>query len=157
MVSRDHSSLIPEREIPSPCPESQKQSQKTVLQARGEHPNQQPLRDGARGAGPPSKRENPNQCSWSPFVAGRGTPSRAQKGFLSNRWKWIIRGDARADKARGFIGRGCPARQQQCEGTREDCSATWLPASGFMVMGFVSRLSLADHSDSEPFLVVLSH
>ena len=25
---------------------------------------------------------------------------------------------------------------------------------GFMVMGFVSRLSLANHSDSEPFLVV---
>ena len=32
--------------------------------------------------------------------------------------------------------------------------ATWLTVSGFMVMGLVSGLSLADHSDSESFLVV---
>ena len=30
----------------------------------------------------------------------------------------------------------------------------WLAVSGFMVMGLVSRLSLANHSDSEPFLVL---
>ena len=30
----------------------------------------------------------------------------------------------------------------------------WLTVSGFMVMGLVSRLSLANHSDSESFLVV---
>ena len=30
----------------------------------------------------------------------------------------------------------------------------WLTASGFMVMGLVSGLSLANHSDSESFLVV---
>ena len=30
----------------------------------------------------------------------------------------------------------------------------WLEVSGFMVMGLVSRLSLANHSDSESFLVV---
>ena len=29
-----------------------------------------------------------------------------------------------------------------------------LPVSGFMVMGLVSRLSLANHSNSESFLVV---
>ena len=29
----------------------------------------------------------------------------------------------------------------------------WLAVSGFMVTGFVSRLSLANHSDSESFLV----
>ena len=34
-------------------------------------------------------------------------------------------------------------------GTQENCSATWLAVSGFMVMGFVSGLSLANHSDSE--------
>ena len=33
-------------------------------------------------------------------------------------------------------------------------SATWLAVSGFMVMGLVSGLSLANHSDSESFLVV---
>ena len=31
---------------------------------------------------------------------------------------------------------------------------SWLTVSGFMVMGLVSRLSLANHSDSEFFLVV---
>ena len=30
----------------------------------------------------------------------------------------------------------------------------WLAVSGFMVMGLVFRLSLANHSDSESFLVV---
>ena len=30
----------------------------------------------------------------------------------------------------------------------------WLSVSGFMVMGFVSGLSLANHSNSESFLVV---
>ena len=33
-------------------------------------------------------------------------------------------------------------------------SAMWFAVSGFMVMGLVSRLSLANHSDSESFLVV---
>ena len=31
----------------------------------------------------------------------------------------------------------------------------WLTASGFIVVGLVSRLSLASHSDSRSFLVVL--
>ena len=30
----------------------------------------------------------------------------------------------------------------------------WLTVSGFVVMGFVSGLSVANHSDSESFLVV---
>ena len=34
----------------------------------------------------------------------------------------------------------------------QNCSATWLPVVGFMVMGLVSRLSLANHSDSGSFL-----
>ena len=46
------------------------------------------------------------------------------------------------------------------ERTRENCSAMWLAVSGFMVMGLVSRLSLANHSDSGSFQVahaLLSH
>ena len=35
------------------------------------------------------------------------------------------------------------------KGTQENCSAAWLAVSGFMVMGLVSRWSLANHSDSE--------
>ena len=57
-----------------------------------------------------------------------------------------------ADKARDVIGKGHPGGEQQGKGTQENCSA--LPVSGFMVMGLVSGLSLANHSDSESFLVV---
>ena len=32
---------------------------------------------------------------------------------------------------------------------------SWLAVSGFMVMGFISEFSLANHSDSETFLVVM--
>ena len=39
-------------------------------------------------------------------------------------------------------------------GTQEDCSAMWLAVLGFVVMGLVSGLALASHSDSESFLVV---
>ena len=39
-------------------------------------------------------------------------------------------------------------------GTQENCSVTWLPVLGFMVIGLVSGLSLANRSDSEYFLVV---
>ena len=44
--------------------------------------------------------------------------------------------------------------KQEGKGTQENCSAAWLAVSGFMVMGLVSALSLANHSDSESFLVV---
>ena len=39
------------------------------------------------------------------------------------------------------------------KGTQENCSDTWLTVSGFMVMGLVSGWSLANHSNSESFLV----
>ena len=58
-----------------------------------------------------------------------------------------------ADKSRDFIGRGHPSGEQQSKGTQENCSATWLAVSGFMLMGLVSGLSLASHFDSESFLV----
>ncbi|MCY0078493.1 hypothetical protein LC752_35420, partial [Bacillus thuringiensis] len=39
-------------------------------------------------------------------------------------------------------------------GTQENSSATCLAVLDFMVLGLVSGLSLANHSDSESFLVV---
>ena len=45
-------------------------------------------------------------------------------------------------------------RRAEGKGTQENCSASWLAVSGFMAMGLVSRLSLANHSGSESFLVV---
>ena len=43
---------------------------------------------------------------------------------------------------------------QQGKGTQENCSAMWLAVSGFMVMGLVSGLSLANRSDPRSFLVM---
>ena len=48
-------------------------------------------------------------------------------------------------KQKALLGRG--------EGAQENCSATRLTVSGFMVMGLVSRSSLANLSDSGCFLV----
>ena len=74
--------------------------------------------------------------------------------LLSNTQKWIVRGDICADKARDFTGKGHPGGEQEGQGTQENCSATWLEVSGFMVMGWVSGLFLVNHSHSESFLVV---
>ena len=71
-----------------------------------------------------------------------------ETGLLSNTQKWIVRGDTCADKARDFIGKGHPGREQPGKETQENCSVTWLAVSGFIGMGLVSGLSLADHSDS---------
>ena len=45
--------------------------------------------------------------------------------------------------------------EQEGEGTWKNYSAMWLAVMGFMVMGSVSRLSLANNSDSGCFLVSL--
>ena len=44
--------------------------------------------------------------------------------------------------------------EQQGKGTQENCSATWLVVSGFMVKGFIFGFSLVNHSDAGSFLVV---
>ena len=55
--------------------------------------------------------------------------------------------DRSAVQARDFIGKSCWCRGQEVEGNRENCSATWLTVSGFTVIGLVSGLSLASHSE----------
>ena len=57
-----------------------------------------------------------------------------------------------AVQARGFIGKGCQGGGQEGEGNGENCSATCLTVSGFMVIGLVSGLSLASHSELGSFL-----
>ena len=61
--------------------------------------------------------------------------------------------ETHADKARDFIGKGHPGGEQEGKGTQENCSAAWLEVFGFMVMGLVFGWSLANHSNSESFLV----
>ena len=91
---------------------------------------------------------------WSVIVLQEGGPLPGpESGLLSNTRKWIVWGDTRADKARDFIEKGLPGGEQQGKGTQENCFATWLAVSGFMVMGLVSGLSLANHSDPGCFLV----
>ena len=64
--------------------------------------------------------------------------------------------ETRADKARVFIVKGHPGGALEGKGA-QNSSATWLAVSGGFYgdgMGLVSGLSLANHSDSESFLVV---
>ena len=65
-------------------------------------------------------------------------------GLLSNTQEWIVQGDTRADKARDFTGKGNPG-EELCHMA---CSL-WFYGDGnsFWVV-------LANHSDSESFLVV---
>ena len=80
-------------------------------------------------------------------VAGRGILSRARE------WAFMRR------QAREFIGKGRLGGEHSNKGT-QNCSATWLSVSGFMVMGLVSGCPLANDSDSGSFLVghsLLSH
>ena len=89
------------------------------------------------------------------IVVGRGTPPyRAPRAGSCLTLRKELSEETRADKARDFIGKGDPRGEQQGKGTQENCSAAWLAMSGFMVMGLVSRWSLANHSNSESFLVV---
>ena len=83
-------------------------------------------------------------------VRHKGGP---ESGLLSNTRNWIVGGDTCAVKSRDFTGKGNAGGAQQGKGTQEDCSATCLTVSGFMGMGLVSRLSVANHSDSGSFLV----
>ena len=93
--------------------------------------------------------------TWTTHLLQEGGPLPGpETGLLSNIQKWLVWGDTCADKARDFIGKGRPGLEQEGKGTQENCSAAWLTVSGFTVIGLVSRLSLANHSNSESFLVV---
>ena len=53
-----------------------------------------------------------------------------------------------------LLGKGAQVESSRVKGNQENSSAIWLAVSGFRLMGLVSGLSLANHSDSESFLVV---
>ena len=53
-----------------------------------------------------------------------------------------------------LLGKSVWVESSRVKGTQENCSAMWLTVSSFMVIGFISGLSLANHSGSESFLVV---
>ena len=53
-----------------------------------------------------------------------------------------------------LLGKGARAESSRVREPRKTALLQWLTVSGFMVMRLVSRLSLANYSDSESFLVV---
>ena len=55
-----------------------------------------------------------------------------------------------AIQVRAFIGKGCWGGGQEGEVNGENCSATWLTVSDFIVIGLVS--GLASHSELGSFL-----
>lgn len=57
--------------------------------------------------------------------------------FLTLRNELFEETIVRGDKARNFIGKGRPGREQWGKGIQENCSAMWLAVSGFMVIGLV--------------------
>ena len=85
---------------------------------------------------------------------GRGAPSSAPRVGSCLTLRKALSKEIHADNARDFIGKQPPGEEQQGKGSQENCSASWLAVSGFMVIGLVSGLSLANHSDSESFLGV---
>ena len=101
-------------------------------------------------SGLPSRKSQRYACT---FVAGRGTLSRARNWALVHSEMNCLRRHM-CWQSKRFYWEGCPGGEQEGEGTQENCSARWLEVLGFMEMGLVSGLFLANHSDSESFLVV---
>ena len=53
-----------------------------------------------------------------------------------------------------LLGKGARVESRRVRGPKRTALQNWLAVLGFTVMGLVSGLSLANHSDSESFLVV---
>ena len=81
------------------------------------------------------------ECKMIQLLQEGGPLPGPGSGLLSNTRKWVVRRDTCADTVRDFIGKGRPGRKHWGKETQEDCFATWLTISGFMLMGLVSRLS----------------
>ena len=57
-------------------------------------------------------------------------------------------------KQESLLGKGTRLESSRVREPRRSALPLWLTVSGFMVMGLVSEWSLANHSNSESFLVV---
>ena len=92
-------------------------------------------------------------CRYS-NVAGRGTTFRARTGFLSNTRKWIVKETHVLTKQEILMGKGTHVESSRVREPRRIVLPRGLQ---YRVLGWwvlVSGLSLANHSYSEPFLVV---
>ena len=50
---------------------------------------------------------------WFILLQEGGLLPGTESGLLSNTWKWLVRGNTHADKARGLYWGGCPGGEQQ--------------------------------------------
>ena len=82
-----------------------------------------------------------------------GPLSGPESWLLSNSLKWIIQGGTYADKARDFVGEGCPGEDRRVRKPRGTVFCHVAPSLRSYAMGLVSELSLASHSDSGSFWV----
>ena len=74
-----------------------------------------------------------------------------ESGFLSDTWKCVVRGEE-CCPSESLYWEGLLGQRAGGEGNGENCSATCLTVSGFMVIGLVSGLSFASHSELRSFL-----
>ena len=82
---------------------------------------------------------------WDPFRGQKVDSFLTLRNELSRRHRcW---------QSKKFYWKGHLGGEQKGKGAQENCCVMWLAALDFMVMGLVSGLSLANHSDSESFLV----
>ena len=98
-------------------------------------------------------------CRWReasyryPSVAGRGTPSRARNWARLTLGNELSQETHMLTKQEILLGNGTQVESSRVREPRRTPLDAWLTVSGFMVMGLVSRWSLANNSNSESFLV----
>ena len=82
---------------------------------------------------------------WGALPGPKSGPWLTLGNELSEETHVLAKQETSLGRAPGWIAAG--------EEAQEDCSAMWLTVLGFMVIGFVSGCSLANHSGSGSFSV----
>ena len=86
---------------------------------------------------------------WILKVLQEGVPLPGpQTGPLSNTWKWIVQGDNLCWQSKRFYWERAPKQKAEGGGNPGEQLCHMACSPEFMVMGLVSGLSLASHSDS---------
>ena len=85
----------------------------------------------------------------------KGDPFQGPKLGSYLTLKWIVRGDTCADKARALLGQGAQVESRRVrEARRTALPHGWQSRLLWWWAWFLDCLFLANHSDSEPFLVL---
>ena len=87
-------------------------------------------------------------------VAGRGTPFRTQNGSCLTLRNELYEETHVLTKQEILLGKGIHVESSKVREPRRTALPRGWQSRGFMVMGLVSGVSLANHSNSEAFLVM---